>query len=80
MPEHRYEIRISKSCVDPNSLKVERQDADNFTRFQTRERFATDRKNEKKNVYPVMEVVVEVVRSAYVPNKKRKKNGQPTYV
>ena len=27
-----------------------------------------------------MEVVAEVVRSTYVPNKKRTKNGQPTYV
>ena len=40
MSEHRYDIRISESCVDPNPLKVERQGADNFTRFQTRERCA----------------------------------------
>ena len=38
MSEHRYDIRISESCVDPNPLKVERQDPDNITRFQTRER------------------------------------------
>ena len=29
--EHRYDIRISESCVDPNPLMVERQDPDNFT-------------------------------------------------
>ena len=40
MSEHRYDIRISESCVDPNPLLVERQDPDNFTRFQTRERCA----------------------------------------
>ena len=40
MSEHRYEIRISESCVDPNPLMVERQDPDNLTRFQTRERCA----------------------------------------
>ena len=38
MSEHRYDIRISDSCVDPNPLMVERQEPDNFTRFQTRER------------------------------------------
>ena len=38
MSEHRYDIRISESCADPNPLMVERQDPDNFTRFQTRER------------------------------------------
>ena len=40
MSEHRYDIRISESCVDPNRLMVERQDPDNFTRFQTWERCA----------------------------------------
>ena len=38
MSEHWYFLRISESCVDPNPLMVERQDPDNFTRFQTRER------------------------------------------
>ena len=38
MSEHRYDIRISESCVDPNPLMVEGQDPDKFTRFQTRER------------------------------------------
>ena len=42
MSEHRYDIRILESCLDPNPLKVERQDADNFTRFQTRERSALE--------------------------------------
>ena len=42
MSEHRYDIRISKSCLDPNPLMVERQDPDNFTRFQTRERCALE--------------------------------------
>ena len=40
MSVHRYDIRISEGCVDPNPLMVERQDPDNFTRFQTRERCA----------------------------------------
>ena len=40
--EHRYDIRISESCVDPNPLIVERQDPDNFYRFQTRERCALE--------------------------------------
>ena len=40
--EHRYDVSISESCVDPNPLKVERQDPDNFTRFQTRERCALE--------------------------------------
>ena len=31
MLEHRYDIRISESYVDPNPWKVERQDLDNFT-------------------------------------------------
>ena len=42
MSEHRYDIRISESSVDPNPLMVERQDPDNFTRFQTRERCALE--------------------------------------
>ena len=42
MSEHRYDIRISESCVDPNPLMVERQDPDNFTRFQTRDRCALE--------------------------------------
>ena len=42
MSEHRYDIDISKSCVDPNPFMVERQDPDNFTRFQTRERCALE--------------------------------------
>ena len=40
--EHRFDIRISESCVDPSPLMVERQDPDNFTRFQTRERCALE--------------------------------------
>ena len=42
MSEQRYDIRILESCVDPNPLMVERQDLDNFTRFQTRERCALE--------------------------------------
>ena len=42
MSEHRYDIRISESCVDPNHLMVERQDPDNFTHLQTRERCALE--------------------------------------
>ena len=42
MSEHRYEIKIEESCVDPNPLMVERQDPDNFTRFQTRKRCALE--------------------------------------
>ena len=42
MSEHRYDIRILESCVDPNPLMVERQDPDNFTRFQARERCALE--------------------------------------
>ena len=34
--------RILESCVDPNPLMVERQDPDNSTRFQTRERCALE--------------------------------------
>ena len=37
-----YDIRISESCVDPNPLMVKRQDPDNLTRFQTRERCALE--------------------------------------
>ena len=42
MSEHRYDIKISESCVDPNPLRVERQDPDNFPRLQTRERCALE--------------------------------------
>ena len=42
MSEHRYDIRISASCVEPNPLMVERQDPDNFTHSQTRERCALE--------------------------------------
>ena len=42
MSDHRYEIRISESCVDPNPIIAERQVPDNFTRFQTRERCALE--------------------------------------
>ena len=42
MSDHRYDIRISENCIDPNPLMVERQDPDNFTRFQTRERCALE--------------------------------------
>ena len=42
MLEHRYDIRISESYVDPNPLMVEIQDPDNFTRFQTRESCALE--------------------------------------
>ena len=42
MPEHQYDIKISESCVDPNLLMVKRQDPDNTTRFQTRERCALE--------------------------------------
>ena len=38
MSEHRYDIRIS----DPNPLRVERQDPDNFPRLQTRKRCALE--------------------------------------
>ena len=40
MSEHRNVIKISESCVDLNLLKVERQDPDNFTCFQTQEKCA----------------------------------------
>ena len=42
MSEHRYDLRISESCVDLIPIKGERQDADNFTRFKTRERCALE--------------------------------------
>ena len=42
MSEHGYGIRISESYVDPNPCKVERQDPDNFTCFQTQKRCAWD--------------------------------------
>ena len=42
MAEHRYDIRISESCVDPNPLMIEKQDPDNFPRFKTRERCALE--------------------------------------
>ena len=42
MWEHRYDIRITESCVDPNPLMVERQDPDNFPRLQTWERCALE--------------------------------------
>ena len=42
MSEHRYDIKISESCVDPNPLMVERQDPGNFPRLQTRERCALE--------------------------------------
>ena len=42
MSEHRNYMRISESCVEPNPLMVERQDPDNFTHFQERERWALD--------------------------------------
>ena len=41
--EHRYDITISESYVDPNPLMVEIQVPDNFTRFQTRERCAVEK-------------------------------------
>ena len=41
MSEHRYDKNIG-SCVDPNPLKVERQDPDNFPRLQTRESCALE--------------------------------------
>ena len=42
MLEHRYDIRISESYVDPNPLMVETKDPDNFTCFQTREKCALE--------------------------------------
>ena len=42
MLEHRYDIRLWESCIDPNPLMVERQDQDNCIRFQTRERCALE--------------------------------------
>ena len=43
MLEHRYDIRMWESCVEPNLLMVERQDPDNCIRFQTRERCALEK-------------------------------------
>ena len=40
MSEHRYDIRVSESCVDPNPQMVERQDPENFNCIPTRERCA----------------------------------------
>ena len=41
--EHHYDIRLSESCVYPNPLQVvKRQDPDNFTCSQTRERCALE--------------------------------------
>ena len=42
MSEHRYDIKNIGSCVDPNPLRDERQDPDNFPRLQTRERCALE--------------------------------------
>ena len=42
MLEHRYDIRMWESCVDPNLLMVERLDPDNCIRFQMRERCALE--------------------------------------
>ena len=42
MLEHRYDIRMWESCVEPNLLMVERQDPDNCIRFQTQERCALE--------------------------------------
>ena len=42
MSGYQYDIKIWEICVDPNPLMVERQDPDNFTRFQMRERCALE--------------------------------------
>ena len=42
MSEHRDDIRLSESCLDPNPFMAERQDPDNFPRLQTRERCALE--------------------------------------
>ena len=42
MSEHQIEHKNIGSCVDPNPLKVERQDPDNFPRLQRRERCALE--------------------------------------
>ena len=42
MLEHQYDIRILEICVDRNPLMVERQDPDNFTRFQMWDRCALE--------------------------------------
>ena len=41
MSEHRKNKNIG-SCIDPNLLRVERQDPDNFPRLQTRKRCALE--------------------------------------
>ena len=56
MSEHRYEIRISESCVDPNPLMAERQDPDNFPRFLTRERCALEIAAYSSNQYVCVKV------------------------
>ena len=58
MSEHRYDMRISENCVGPNPLMVERQDPDNFTRFQTRERCA-------------LEIAAYVFKRVLLENQKR---------
>ena len=63
MLEHRYDIRISESYVDPNPFMVEIKDPDNFTCFQTRGRCA-------------LEIAAYVFKAAYsvTMNIFRKKN------
>ena len=39
------------SCVDPNPLRVERQDPDNFPGLQTRERCALEKAAYVFNIY-----------------------------
>ena len=56
--EYRYDISISESCVDPNPLMVERQDPDNFTRFQTWGRCA-------------LEIAVYVFKEETIENQDR---------
>ena len=51
MLEHRYDIKISESYVDPNPLMAEIQDPDNLTRFQTRERCTLEIATYVFNVY-----------------------------
>ena len=58
MLEHGYDIRISEK-VDPNLLRVERQDPDNFPRLQTRERCA-------------LEIAAYVFNSTFTNDLKRK--------
>ena len=68
MSEHRYDIRIQESCVDPNPLMVERKDPDNFICFQTRERCALEiaayvfneiKHNNWGQVYPQNQVILD---------------------